>query len=271
MKPVLGAILSVWLLAASNLVMASPWDEYSEFMNQFYYLDKQNFNNISCDVEVSTISNNLAQLRAQLKPLEDRIKIVENLSDFRISFTRENGLEISMPSFDVKLISEEGIADRERVEAGIQMMKDGMRYQIDGAAQTIEGLFEEYSSPREGSINIKKMTREKDGVHILYEKDGAEVTKIYSGNTLKLSAIDSMHEVRSEETFEKAGGKLIVKSATAQVKQGPNTIGHDMSVEYQSIRSVVFPAKVTSRSTIITQDARQEGLFDIRFVNCRVD
>ena len=39
------------------------WDEYSKFMEQFYYLDKQNFSNITCDISIPIIDNTLATIK----------------------------------------------------------------------------------------------------------------------------------------------------------------------------------------------------------------
>ena len=268
LRVVLALLLFILL---PNFVVASQWDEYSEFINQFYYLDNQNFNNISCGVGVSTIKNSMAQMKAQLKPLEDKIKIIENLSDFRLNFNRSSGLKLNPPYFDVKIVSEGGITDRDKVETGIKMMKDGMQYQINGVSETIEGLFEGYVLPKKEDIKIKKIVKNKDGVQIVYEKDGNNITSIYSGNSLKSKLTSHDVEIKSEETFQKIGNKLIVKSASANMEQGLNTTNINMALEYQEIKSVVFPAKIVSKFKLIMQDLQQEGQSEISFINCTVD
>ena len=184
----------IWLslllsLLICSTAIAGQWEDYSKFMDRFYFLDKQNFDNVSCRVVLSTLDEMLSNIKIQLKPLEDKIKIIEDISEFKLNFNRTHGLSFNLPSFDARIISEEGIRDRDQVERGIKYMKNGFQMQIDGVTQMIRGLFETYLSPKESDYNIKEVTISGDEAKMVYEKEGNEFTDIYSKNECNSTVI----------------------------------------------------------------------------------
>ena len=88
------------------------WNKYLQLTNRFYRLDVQNFNNISCRIEVSQIENQIKPtLELVSKSMQDKVEIKENLADFSLTYSKNGGVSIFYPSLDVKIISEEGMAD----------------------------------------------------------------------------------------------------------------------------------------------------------------
>jgi hypothetical protein len=106
-----------------NISINNKWNEYLKFMEQFYYLDKQDFNNITCKIKVSIINNTLSAIKVFLKSFKNSVKIEENIDKFTLNFNSKIGLTFDLPIFEIKIISEEKIANPTQVKTGINQMK----------------------------------------------------------------------------------------------------------------------------------------------------
>jgi hypothetical protein len=264
----LSLLLSLLICSAA---IAGQWEDYSRFMDRFYFLDKQNFDNVSCRVVLSTLDEMLSNIKTQLKPMEDKIKIIEDISDFKLNFNRTHGLSFNLPSFDARIISEAGIRDRDRVERGIRYMKNGFQMQIDGVTQMIRGLFEAYLSPKESDYNIKEVTISGDEAKMVYEKEGSEVTDIYSKNECNSTVIMPSGKTQSNIKFTIVGDKLIMHNASIQLSQTSMSTSTNFSINYKEVKSIIFPTKIISKTKVVMQNVVQEGQFEINLVDCTVE
>jgi hypothetical protein len=260
----------LFLSLSTSLSAADNWQEYATFMDRFYYLNKQNFNDISCRIKVSSLNDSLAQVREQLKPLGGKIKIVENISEFSLNFNKDSGLTFNLPSFDVKIVSDKSIKDREKVETGIKYMKQGFQMQIDGVTTTISGLFASYILPKREDFNIKAITVNKDKAKIVYEMGQGKFTDIYKGKTCKQIMQSPSISSQANVTFRDVGEKLILDMADVTVKLVDATIDTKMSVEYQEVKNIVFPAKLVTDFKMASKNQKQEGQIIIFFENCEI-
>ena len=265
-------IISVILLLSlsTSLSAADNWQKYSTFMDRFYYLNKQNCNDISCRIKVSTLDTSLAQVREQLKSLKGKIKITENISEFSLNFNKDSGLTFNLPSFDVKIVSDKGIKDREQVETGIKYMKQGFQMQIDGATTTIRGLFASYIFPKREDLNIKAITVNKDEAKIIYETGQSKVTEIYEGKTCKQIMQSPSISSQTNLKFRDVGDKLLVDTADVTLKLVDATIDSKTSVEYQEVKGISFPAKLVTDFKMEFKNQKMEGQVIIFFENCEV-
>lgn len=265
-------IISVMLFLAlsTSLSAADKWQEYSTFMDRFYYLSNQNFSDISCRIKISTLNDSLAQVREQLKPLEGKIKIIENISEFSLNFNKDSGLTFNLPSFDVKIVSDKNIENRERVETGIKYMKQGFQMQIDGATTTIRALFDSYILPKRENFNINVITVNKDKAKIIYEKEQSKFTDIYAGKTCKSIMQSPSISSQANLKFRDVGDKLIFERGDVTLKMGDGTVDTKMSVEYQEVKGIVFPAKLVAVYQTVSKNLKQEGQVTIFFENCEV-
>lgn len=257
-------------LLICSTAIAGQWEDYSRFMDRFYFLDKQNFDSVSCRVVVPSLDEMLSNIKTQLKPMEDKIKITENISEFKLNFNRTHGLSFNLPSFDARIISEEGIRDRDQAERGIRYMKNGLQMQIDGVTQTIRGLFETYLSPKESDYNIKEVTISGDEAKMVYEKEGSEVTDIYSNSECNSTVIMPSGKTQSNIKFTIVGDKLIMHNASIQLSQTSMSTSTDISIYYKKVKSIIFPTKITGKSKVVMQNMTQEGQLEINLVDCMV-
>jgi hypothetical protein len=264
----LSLLLSLFICSTA---IAGQWEDYSRFMDRFYFLDKQNFDSISCRVVVSTLDEMLSNVRTQLKPFEDKIQIVEDISEFKLNFNRTHGLSFNLPSFDARIISQEGIRDRGQVERGIKYMKNGFQMQIDGVTQMIRGLFEAYLTPKESDYSIKEVTISGDEAKMIYEKEGNQTTDIYSKNTCNSTAIMPSGKAESNMNFAIVGEKLLIDNVSIQLTQASMSSNTDLVIDYKEIKGIIFPTKIISKSKLVMGNMAQEGQFEINLVDCTME
>ena len=64
------------------------------------------------------------------------------MSAFSLIYSKSGGLRIKNPSFDVKIISEEGLNDPAKTRRGIEIATNGFKEIIEGIDMQLEGIFE---------------------------------------------------------------------------------------------------------------------------------
>jgi hypothetical protein len=260
------------LLLNYNFARAEEhWKEYSSFMDRFYYLDKQSFNNISCEVYLSTFNDMLAQTKEQFKCIEDKIYITENISDFKLNLNKEDGLLFVKPSLDVKIISEEGIEDRTKVDSGMEYLRTGFKMYVEGTIHILEGLFGMYISPNSESLKINQISRDDNKFKVVYETNGSHNTDVYSGDRCVSEQISDNIKILIKSEFTAVDNKLITKIADIHIDNAGNIQDVNMIIDYQKIKTIVLPSKIVSKAKIAFPDAQMEGQSEIFLRNCKVD
>jgi hypothetical protein len=249
---------------------ADDWNNYLKATDRFYNLDKQDFNNISCNIEVPVTNNQIKQLHEQFEPVKDKIEFKENLVDFSLTYIKNKGLNIKYPSYDIKIISEKGIADPAKVKKGIEMVKTSIKQQIEGEATTLQGLFEGYETPKESQYKIKEIKDDKATYTAKYEKEGYDFTEIYSQNQLKVKQISKNgDEISSVENYNNnAGSKLLFTDGQVIMNTAMSHIEMNMTVSYEKVKEVLFPSHIEAHFKQTIQTFKQEGQIDIYLKNC---
>ncbi len=249
---------------------ADNWNEYLKAVDRFYILDNQEFNKISCNIEVPLTKNQIKQLHAQFEPIKDKIQIKENLADFNLTYSKNKGLDIKHPSFDIKILSEEGIADPAKLKKGIEMVKAGFNQQIEGAVMQLQGLFEGFETPKKSQYKIKEIKADKATYTAIYEKDDSNITEIYSHNQREVRQISKNgDEVSSVENYKNiTDNKLLLADAQATINNSMGNIDMNMTISYEKLKDVLFPTHIESRFKQSMQSIKQEGQIDIYLKNC---
>lgn len=270
----LAMVLPVLILMTmhSSVAAADTWEEYSALRSQYYYLDEQEFNGITCSVESPMLTELVRQLKAQFEPLKGNLEMTENLSDFSLSYRNPRGLEINRPALDVIIKSDEGMADPEKVRDGVQMIKSGFGQAIAGIVMQLEGVLEGYLSPRREDFEMLGISKEGGSSVVTYRRGGADVTETFSGNKVETKSRGAGGEIHALESFEEGGGnKLILKEASVTIKQPMGTIESDIHMTYQEVGPVIFPKRIVTKFTQDIQSMHQEGQTEINLTDCRAD
>jgi hypothetical protein len=253
---------------------ADDWDNYLDIVNSYYTLNQQDFKSISCRIEVPIINNSLRHLRSQLRQLEGKIAITDDLESFNLTYGKQKGLAIHYPSLDVRIISEKGIKDRANVEKGIGMVKAGFNLSVEGVAQQLEGFFEGfgYQVPKKGDYRIREIKNDKGIRTVRYEKEEGNFTEIYSGNQRKVTRIGANGEKSSSvENYKKSSdGKLVLTDAHYVADQPQAKMEGDVAISYKRIDNLNFPVHIATRIKQSMQTIETEGQVDIYLENCTV-
>ncbi len=250
---------------------ADDWNKYLNITDRFYNLDKQEFNNISCTIEVPVTKNQVKQLHAQFEPVKDKLEIKENLANFSLTYSKNEGLTISYPSFDIKIISKEGMADPAKVEKRIETVKSGFKQQIEGAVMQLQGLFEGFETPKKSQYKITEIKDDKATYTVKYEKDSSNFTETYSHNQRKVMQIakNGDEKISSVENYKNiANNKLLLTDAQATINNTMGNIEMNMTISYEKVKDVLFPTRIESRFKQSIQTIKQEGQIDIYLKNC---
>jgi len=248
------------------------WNKYLQLTNRFYRLDVQNFNNISCRIEVSQIENQIKPtLELVSKSMQDKVEIKENLADFSLTYSKNGGVSIFYPSLDVKIISEEGMADPVKAKKGLEMMKDGFKQAIDGTATVLKELFEEYETPKISKYKIKEIKEYEKTYVVKYEHDNSNYIETCSNNQCKVKQTNSFGiEGSSVNNYKNiAENKLLLTDA--HVTMNSNTVGNmeiNMTANYEKVKDVIFPAHYEVHVKQSSQAANLEATLDIYLKNC---
>jgi hypothetical protein len=266
------AFLVVLLLFSCTFAIAEDQlKEYASFMDRFYYLDKQDFNSISCEIYLPTFNNLLSQTKEQLKNRTDAIEITENISDFRLIINKKNGLTFIRPHLEIKIISEEKIKDRKKLELGNEYLRQGFREQIEGAILMLEGLFGTYTSPKIDLLKIKQISRNNNEFKVVYEINNYHNTEIYSENRGTSEQISNGVKTLTKSEFQTIDDKLITKSADIHTDDSVNTQDMKITIEYQKINTIILPSKIVVQAKIALPASYMEGQSEIFLRNCKID
>lgn len=274
MRPLWVAFFIISLFLNCPFAIAEEkWEIYSSFMERFYYLDKQSFNNISCEIYVSPLNEMLADTKEQFKKIEDKIKISDNITDFRLNLNEEKGLTFIKPSLDVKIISEEEVKDRTKLDLGIEQVRLGFKMYVDGTIHALEGLFGMYIAPKKESLKINQILRNSNEFKVIYETDGYTYTDVYSGDHCVSEEVSNSKNIKIlvKSEFTKVDDKFIVKIADIHIDDSGSIQDATMTIDYQKINAIVFPSKIVSQSKIRLPAGHMEGRMEIFLKNCKVD
>jgi hypothetical protein len=250
----------------------SEWNKYLDLKNSYYYLDNQKFNEISCVINVPLVTELITQIKNQIGPLKDKVKITESLSSFSLTYTPTSGLTFTNPEFDITLIDTEGLADPEKVKQGINMMKNGFNMQVTGVKDTLTGLFEDYQQPVKENYEDLIVTKIKDGYFVKYTSGNNKITENHSGKTVEISQEGNDISTTAIQSYKTTSNdKLILEQASVSITQPLGNIKSDYLLEYQDIGNIIFPRRIKAVFEQTIQTISQKGEFDIYLKNCKIN
>jgi hypothetical protein len=261
------------LVTSPFVAAASDCSKYFQLLNNYYRLDQQEFRSISCNIDSPTLNNSLSQFRTMLSPLRDKIDIKDNLTTFSLTYTKSGGLKINNPSFDVRIISEEGMTDPAKARRGIEMVNNGFKQIIEGIVMQLEGIFEGFRPLKQTDCKIEEMTHNNSVYTVKYEKDNSVFTEIFSKNQRKIKqASKTDGETFAVENYDKLfNDKQVLTSAHVTMDQPIMTMEMDVSISYEDIKGVLFPTHIVTHSKQSMQTFLQEGQIDIYLRNCTLE
>ncbi len=260
----------LFLLNSSGSLKADNWDEFAKYMGKHYYLDKQEFDSLSCDIVIPQVNDFLAQVKVQLKPFEKNINIESNLDSFSLHYSKDRGFTFIKPTFNIIIISTDGLNNKSMLESGIEKMKNGLNQQIEGTIQSIQGLFDDYIFPSKSEYELEAFEMTKDSVIVSYSREGNEIVDIYKEHYCfsKLSGV--IGTIKSSTSFISVGSKWIQSKIGAYLENGLFKMDMQFQIEYQKKDGIHFPAKMFGHFVQSMQDTKIESKFETMFINLKI-
>lgn len=250
---------------------AGNWEEYSAYKEQFYSLDKQQFNSISCKLDVPVLSSMVNGVKQQLMILPGNISATETVNEFSFAYGKDKTLQFNRPTFEITIKSEDELADPSRAKDAIKTIDASFSGAVDGVTQSVSGLFED-ESPDRAAIEAGEVAVTKASLTAAYSMKGKEIIETFADNTRNTKTVDQAGELNTLESFEKTqDSKLIARAIAVKLIQPMLKVDSDVKITYQKVGGVVIPKRMTTDITIETQGMRQTGQIEINFNNCVVN
>jgi hypothetical protein len=254
--------IAAGLIAAfpSFLSAADPWDAYSQLRARYYFFDDQEVEQVSCRVVVPTLDP--AKLREQLKDLGDRVKIDENINNFKVIYSKKDGVKFVVPHFELTLLSTEGAKDPKGLEGGLEKINHGILAQIKGTMQTVDGVLDDFIFPAKGSLENLEVTTANGITTVKHAKNGESFTKTYSGKTGKVVAKTQSYDLESNEEFTDLKGKLAPSKSVTIMHLGGTVIETTTVLKYRDLGKIFFPSAIEQH--VRQSDAGQKQEADVK-------
>jgi hypothetical protein len=265
-------LIAVFLILPTSAI-ADKWDKYVLSMDRFYNLDKQNFESISCDIEVPLTKNQVKQLHDQFDQMKDKVELEENLTAFRMTYTKKTGLTFNQPALNIKIISENGMSDPAKVKKGIEMVETGFKHQIDGTIMQLQGLFDGLDTLKKSEYKIKEIKDDGRSYTAEYEKGGNNITEAFLHNQRNVIQISKNGDkISSTEYYKSINGnnKLLLTGVQADINNAMGNIEMSVTISYEKLKGIFFPTHTSNHIKQVIQTLKQEGQFDIYLRNCTV-
>ena len=257
------------IIAPSTVMAADGWEAYRQLMGNYYSLENQRIESVTCRVALSTLDP--GKFREQLEPFGDKLVLYENLSDFKVTYSRKDGITFVEPHFDAVLISTEGAADPNRVEVGVKMINEGARMQIQGAMETIKALLDDFVPPKREALADVQVSSSEGTTTVKYRKGETTYHEVYVGKNKKTVTKTSGIETEASEELMELDGKLATAKGTIRLQQGGNIMNMTVAVQYQDLGSLFFPSVLDQQIQMSGPNLKQEVTMSISFTDCQTE
>jgi hypothetical protein len=232
--------------AASETSLAdSPsWQEYKKLLENYYFLDKQKADHISCSVSVPALQGLIDTGRLKFG---NQLTIDENLHDFSVTYDRTKGVSTNSPHIkisyppDFKFANEEGFKNwRKEIEKATTDWVSEAKYHIAGIL--LEMSMISHSTEKQKNLSL---TKNGDATIVSFDEAGNEhASDIYSGSTQKRTESSPTANLTATSDYQPLNGKLALAHIVEKMTEGSKKINMTHSISYQDLGSAFFPAKI---------------------------
>ena len=254
----------------SLLCAADSRETYMQLTDKYYFFNNLNFDKVTCHVVLPDLDT--AKLREKLKPLGDKVKLDENLKDFKVIYSKKDGVSFVVPDFEVIILSPEDASDPKGLGHGVDMINAGSQQQIRGAMEVIEAVLGDFISPPNGSMEDLDISSTKGKTIVKYTKEGISYSEIHSGSTKKIVAELWGSDCESTDEFIQLKGKLAPAKTSQLLRQGDNLINMTTEIKYQNLGKLFFPSSLEQHLIQLTgPNTRKDVRVNIAFDSCQVE
>ncbi|GBE41240.1 hypothetical protein BMS3Bbin09_01131 [bacterium BMS3Bbin09] len=247
----------------------TPWEEFNKLKENYYLFDYQEVDSVTCRIVAPSLDPK--KMSEPLKPIEKNIKIVENIGDFKVTYSRDNGLTFVVPRFKAFIVSPETAEDLKQLEYSVNSFNQSTEGAIQGLVQSIEGILDEFMLPKKESVSDLQVSNNGSETTIKYNRRGASHVDVYSGNMRKTNANMPGLELESHDVFENIKGKLFLSKSSINIKQGETTIDSKVVIQPKDLGRIFFPMFIEQKVHISNPNFNMDADLALTFDQCKVD
>jgi len=246
--------------------LADDWNNFNRLMDKYYFLDDQPVTEITCHVSVSSLNN----IRTQLKPIEEKVEVDEDINTFSVTYKKGEGITTSKPHFMVSLKTTEDVANPEQVKRGVETINIGAADQISGVIDVIEGQLDELIRPKKEKISDLKVKASKGTTTVEYTKDKKQFREVYLGDSRKVFIKDPNNSmvIKSSDTFTLIAGKRALSKSDMKLTLGDMATTMKMAILYKQVGTVSFPSLLDQQAHIENPSFKADANFSINLDQC---
>ncbi len=267
----LGCFIIIGIIALHVPVSSAitPWEDYVKLKKNYYLFDDQKVERVTCHIEVSTLDPK--KMIEPLKPIEKNIKIKENISDFSVTYSRNNGITFTVPHFEVFIVSPDTAEDLKQLEATVKNFNQNADGAIQGLVQAIDGILDEFMLPKKESISDLEISHNGIETTVKYKRRGASGVDVYSGNQTKSHASMPGLDLDATDEFESINGKLILSESSTQMRQGETNMDGRLIVQHTDFGKIIFPTLFKQKMHISNPNFNVDMDFAIILDKCTIE
>lgn len=271
MNKFIGYLVILWIvtLHVDISCASTPWENFNNLMGNYYLFDYQKVDQITCRITSSTLDR--VKLREPLRPIENNIRIEENISDFRVTYSQKNGITFTEPRFEVFAVNSATADELKQLEASVMNFNQGVERVIKGLVQAIEGILDEFMLPKKDSISDLEISTNTLETIVKYKRRGASLIVVYTGNTRKTHSSMPGLYLDSEDEFDSVKGKLILTKSKMHMNQGDNKIDINLNIKHKDMSAIIFPSIIEQQLHIINPNMNMNAEFTITFDKCNIE
>jgi len=260
--------LVLFSISAHAETATEEWKQFLQYKNKFYLLSNQKFSKITCKLS-SPVWDELFKGMKQDVAADKNMRLVETSSSAKIELTKKKGLNVVLPTIDLKFVSEKNIPELDKVKSAIEEMKKGFNQQAREIGIFIKDSFDVYQMPKEDDLKVKAVSLTANQSIVRYEKNGFDSTYTLEGNLISSRQVTGAVVVLGGETYDEFGGKLLLKDSFSRFTHEGKHSSMKSEVQYQMVGSMKFPSRIKSTASISSTKEDKTINIDVAFTDCK--
>jgi hypothetical protein len=263
---IVAALAMTSLICWASPCTADDWDAYQRLLGDYYFIDDQPGSRIECRISSPNLDPD--GMRAMLKVAEKNIQIVQNINDFKVTYSKGVGFSFIEPVFDVSLKTAEGVADLSLFLKGLDQVNKETAKQIGAIKDLAKATFDDFLRPRRERLRNLKVAVLNEQVIVKYDIDGQESREEYAAGKKRTFGVSSGAPLEAVEEFSLLDGKLAPSKTSASTKLGDTRVTMERSIRYQKLEHFSFPSAIETRTRLESPWNQQDSTILIEFDHC---
>jgi len=259
------------LLSAPEAHAASSAKKLTAYESEtFYHLSEEDFESFTCSVQSDLLTNMVQSLHSDFAALNGAITSSDTLDTFRMTFTKANDtLVFTRPELSIEIADPSRLQDETAVKEGLADVHRGFNMTVDGATQTIAGLYSEMQVSQLAKYRKVDFTPTENGYRAEYQSEGWQVTSEFEGTQKRIeNRSPDGQSIESVQGYKEFPGKGLVLTGAETKSNGQLEIS--LEVQYATTSDLLLPSAYSINQKQLVQDQWVTTPMNITLSNCQV-